>query len=392
MLITLLMQITLAVISADQFGGEPGEGSMSNKRPNKRSRVWEHFEETPDRERAICKHCGSSLSGKSTGGTTHLLRHIEICCKKRDPGDKVRNFGFIQDECWEVEVKKAVLAEIPFSDCKKVLYSLIWPKMDIEKLICNYYEREKERFVTELENLTSQVSFTFDIMEEAGYISLTAHFITNDFNLVKKLIGFKKITDVSSSTCIESTIWSCISDWRLGDKIFMFTHGNDDFAQRVILDLFLNGDFRFSVKCCKQYFTSTLTNILLNIFHWETVKIVKFINSVRTNKSKMDELTQIAKEQGLPAINVGLFMDLNEWKPGYNSIVRIIEYAFRYKEVFCQYAPREAGLMILSQINWERAELILNCSQLLNDMINGLSSFKNPTLNLYIQKKRGNYF
>jgi hypothetical protein len=50
------------------------------------SAVWEWFDEIKDgklRTSAICKHCGTRYSARSTGGTGHLIRHMKSCMKKQ---------------------------------------------------------------------------------------------------------------------------------------------------------------------------------------------------------------------------------------------------------------------------------------------------------------------
>ena len=58
------------------------------------SAVWEWFDEIKDgklRTSAICKHCGTRYSARSTGGTGHLIRHMKSCMKKQKHATMVQS-------------------------------------------------------------------------------------------------------------------------------------------------------------------------------------------------------------------------------------------------------------------------------------------------------------
>jgi len=53
---------------------------VKKRRP--KSKVWEEFTKVfrdGKLQAAVCKHCESSLSAKTTGGTSHLKRHLQSC-------------------------------------------------------------------------------------------------------------------------------------------------------------------------------------------------------------------------------------------------------------------------------------------------------------------------
>jgi hypothetical protein len=64
------------------------EGDRAGK---KRSKAWNDFTEVKDlvngqmvRVSAICIHCKATFSAKSSGGTGHLLRHVDTCAAKKE--------------------------------------------------------------------------------------------------------------------------------------------------------------------------------------------------------------------------------------------------------------------------------------------------------------------
>ena len=78
---------------AHAASGTTSARSSSTSSGAKRSRtseVWQHFdkiiEQGPNRKQvtyAKCKTCGNKLSGKSSDGTGHLMRHATSCAKKQ---------------------------------------------------------------------------------------------------------------------------------------------------------------------------------------------------------------------------------------------------------------------------------------------------------------------
>ncbi|XP_078167983.1 zinc finger BED domain-containing protein RICESLEEPER 1-like isoform X2 [Carex rostrata] len=376
------------------------EGGTSKKR---RSEVWIYFDKTPDNKKAICKYCGRSMVAESKKGTSHLIRHIKVCKKRQQDvdqpvtmgiRDEVRKFGWTNKRYWEVQVMKAIIAEAPFlpSDCKEVQSRLMGP-IDLDKEIGLYYEQEKEKLANEFKHLTSRVCFSYEIIEERvlnlNYISITAHFINEDFNLVNKLIGFKKLTNISES-CVVPTIEKCISGWELGDKIFSFT-GKDhpkyvrslrkDFSPIMSLD----GPY-FHLPCYKIGLTSFYSGSLAPLCSKESANIWNLIESMKAVGCDMDTFNEIAKERGLPPINEDW---LNQYAgssckgkgsdPGRREhAVKMLKEAILYKDVIGNCSKGH-------DIDWERVEVVVKLSDKVHEIIDTMASFNYPTFNLYFR-------
>jgi hypothetical protein len=102
----LLGTTSASAIDLDDTGAQTGMGStsptadastsvpMPSKRSRRRgptSKVWLHFEEVTAiqngkevRVSAICLHCKNSMSAKSSSGTGHLIRHLDVCPAKKE--------------------------------------------------------------------------------------------------------------------------------------------------------------------------------------------------------------------------------------------------------------------------------------------------------------------
>jgi hypothetical protein len=96
-----------------------------------KSKVWEEFTKVfrdGKVQAAVCKHCESSLSAKTTGGTSHLKRHLQSCPARpatgrvqlqrpsSHPSSSVeKNPTFVQDMSLELLTKALVSNLCSFS-------------------------------------------------------------------------------------------------------------------------------------------------------------------------------------------------------------------------------------------------------------------------------------
>jgi hAT family C-terminal dimerisation region/BED zinc finger len=397
-------------------GHEIGEGSTPSKRLKTRSKVWEHFVKVGDGTRANCKYCNQDFS-LLYGTTTHLHRHLksfhlpvwdipqpleidesnEIAATNQPSMlnfQLVTNFAFTQEMTREIEVKKAILGNLVFAPLKvrEALNSFI--TMDIEKEIYAYYQKEKEKLIAEFGNLTSRVCFSIGHMGETGWISITAHFINDNLNLMKKLIGFKKIRKLET---VSDIVNSCLSDWKLENKIFSFTGAGDLVDNLDVGEMLLDDEQMFS-HCSKEQVARNYFFDLKRTYSVEKDQIINLLQDALENC--IWRLNIIAKEKGLPPINkdllqgqpIGWVAGTQVWK-FCCSVVEMFKKALLYKDVFCQYPlKRELYDCILKidpyHINWSKVEEAINSFERIALVIGPLSSFKVPTSNLYIQNQR----
>ncbi|KAJ4757217.1 Zinc finger BED domain-containing protein RICESLEEPER 2 [Rhynchospora pubera] len=413
---------------------ESGEKSVSNMGQKRRSEVWDHFQKTPDCQSAICEHCGKILTSTKYSGTSHLKRHLEKCEKRsvggmnqpvrvayseedRDFGlnheehegfsmgniiqplrvvafnEEKRDFGLNQQK-HELQplVKMAIMAKIPLlsSDDKKIWRSLLGP-VNFETEVCGYYQNEKKKLAVQLKHLTSRVSFTCEITGEIkGYCSMTAFFIDDDFNLVKRLIGFKKLNDSGIVAGIES----CISDWKLEDKVFTFTLAPgldqsdviDSLKAKYSSNMLFDGQY-IHVPCCRTTVVDFIDHYIYSFVLKEGRKIREFFETLTSIPSRMSIFNKLAMEMGFPPLNE---IWLEKYAEDLDSVVIMLKDVILYKDVFSQYVLTEIGQWHFTQanpccINWKRVELAVQLIVPISDTVNGWSNCQYPTANLYFR-------
>ncbi|MQL82114.1 hypothetical protein Taro_014588 [Colocasia esculenta] len=232
--------------------------SSSTKGRRLRSIVWNDF----TRERkgddgfvAICNHCQKVLSGGSQHGTTHLKKHSRICIPYQDTrrgksGDN-EDFKFNQELNRGKLAHMLVMHEYPFSmvehcgfvDFVKSLqpqfkmFTRNTHKEDCIKL----YEKEKDKMCKFFNKITFRVTLTADIwtsINMVGYISLTCHFIDDDWRLQKKILNFLSFEYPHSGEEIYKTIKKLLVDWNLDKKLCSIVLdnalSNDKFVRELI--------------------------------------------------------------------------------------------------------------------------------------------------------------
>ena len=195
---------------------ESSDDSNSTQTRAKRSKVWEHFEqnlvEVDNGFRAICKYCRMQLSTKS--GTSSLRTHISQYCHaigevKRNKfiatlKKPIENFVFDPQISRERMIDFVIHAEIPFNKFEDPYFEPWVQSMQptlrgvgrqtVRNDCLKKYWRMKQDIQNELASLDSHVCLTSDLwtsVQNLGYMVVTAHYITPDFKIKKKIISFK---------------------------------------------------------------------------------------------------------------------------------------------------------------------------------------------------------
>lgn len=104
--------------------GNPVDDNKTPKEKKKRaltSDVWNHLVNigigTDGKEKCKCKGCGSILGCKATGGTTHLIRHVDSCKflveKHGDMGDILLDMeGRLKRKKFDQKVNREIISEM----------------------------------------------------------------------------------------------------------------------------------------------------------------------------------------------------------------------------------------------------------------------------------------
>ncbi|XP_039116476.1 zinc finger BED domain-containing protein RICESLEEPER 3-like [Dioscorea cayenensis subsp. rotundata] len=267
-----------------------GDENVEPESKRGRSDVWEHFDKLPpidaNSQRAQCKYCKKAYSCKSTGGTSHLRRHLTKCPKRvcRDirqytishqtttSGTSFSNYK-IDVEIIRREIAMMIaIDEQPFIMVENIGFRRViaaacpefkmMSRKTIKRDIMLLYKRERQNLKDILIECPSRICLTSDTWKsitEDHYICVTAHFIDHEWLLHKRLIHFKLIPPPYDSFSIEDEINTCVAQWNIQHKLFSITLDNLSTNDCVVSLLksrlnqrgFLpcDGEF-FHIRCC----------------------------------------------------------------------------------------------------------------------------------------------
>jgi hypothetical protein len=244
-------------------------GSASTNTGSKRSRtsgVWQHFDEVamtgPDGRQvtfARCRICKNKLSAKSSGGTGHLKRHAEACAKKQgiqlrqqqlllNPDGTVRTWEYDPMVARENLARLIARQDLPLNFGESPAFenyiknshnprfqavSRQTTTRDLKNVYDKGYESLKELFST----CTFSVSVTSDIWSSRAkedYLSVVVHFIDDDWQMQKRVLGLRLIDVSHTGENIAERIREVIDEFNLADKIFAVTMDNASANSRAM--------------------------------------------------------------------------------------------------------------------------------------------------------------
>ncbi|KAI8567828.1 hypothetical protein RHMOL_Rhmol02G0151900 [Rhododendron molle] len=182
-----------------------------------RSKVWNHFSKIGE-ETARCNHCKKIFVASSAKGISHLKNHIEkpTCPilrnkdgnvpKSATPKVAVASFKFDQERSRMDFATMIIKHNYAFNMAEHEFFEIFCSNLQPFKLVSrntcradvlNVYEIEKSKLYSFLDELSCKMTLTTDIWtsdhQNFGYICLTVHFITDNWELKKKILAFIKI-------------------------------------------------------------------------------------------------------------------------------------------------------------------------------------------------------
>lgn len=336
--------------------------------------------------KAVYLYCGAQLQTKF--GTSSLRSHtaescrlIEDSCRKRFLSTMKSKpepcFMFDPKVCRDLMVKFCIHAEIPFLkfkdpylqpwiDSMQPAFQLIG-RHTIQNDAKKMYEDMKKAIEVELQNLDSRISLTSDMWtssQSLGYMSITAHYITEEFNYKKKIISFKEVKYSHTGYAIEEAIVGCLTEWGIRGKLFTLTldnaTNNTNACEELIKyhkhELLLEGQ-HLHVRCC-AHILNLLVQEGMKIIHGAIHKIRELLKHVDSSPSRLQDFNTIATRMGLSTKN-GIYLDIpNRW----NSTWKMFVEALAYKSVLASYASQKMEISP-SVEEWKKAEAIYEISE-----------------------------
>ncbi|KAL9687412.1 hypothetical protein QQ045_031813 [Rhodiola kirilowii] len=253
--------------------------SISNtlKKTGKNSDVWKYFvkhdEEVNGKkvQRAQCNFCKQKLVCCGNAGTSHLTRHarshINALAKSsdirnqlllvKDKDGMVSNFQYDNVRVRSEIVDFIIRAELPFSfvdthDFAGMIQRGLAPQFKkfssytCKRDVMKRFNACKLELITYFDSYKGRICFTSDMWssrQKMGYMSLTAHWIDDNWTMQKRILSFKMVEYPHTGDSLASHMYEELIAWHLHDKVFTLTldnaSSNDVLVSRLASHLML---------------------------------------------------------------------------------------------------------------------------------------------------------
>ncbi|KAI5441331.1 hypothetical protein KIW84_010697 [Lathyrus oleraceus] len=223
------------VVGAELVNTQPTKKRKASASGSRQSSAcWEHFIRLPDdlvdTPTAACKHCHKKyLCDPRTHGTTNMNHHILKCAKKprtTDPTQTILTYpsaegsslGHVSSKFDKQACRKAlsifvVLDEQPFSAVEgegfKYYSKVMQPQFTlpsrrtVARDCFQLHLDEKQKLKAFFKSDCNRVALTTDCwtsIQNQNYLTLTAHFVDNEWNYQKRIISFTVIPNHKGDT------------------------------------------------------------------------------------------------------------------------------------------------------------------------------------------------
>ncbi|XP_058103795.1 zinc finger BED domain-containing protein RICESLEEPER 1-like isoform X3 [Magnolia sinica] len=413
------------------------------------SSVWNDFEKVKGeggKEFATCKHCKRKLVGDSKKGTSHLHKHLKKCLLynrvhsdrsqlmikaseankdgasplmikaseankdgtsplmikttelSKDGTGSVQNFKFDQERSRNDLARMIILHEYPFSIVNhhgfRTFLNNLQPSFKIVsrntiKADCmKIFDVEKQKMYEVLDKLSCRISLTIDLWtsdQNLGYLSLSAHYIDDNWKLQRSILNFCLVEDLHSGEAISKVVMEKLDNWNIYGKLSSITLDNCSTNDVVVRDLvselvpkglLLKDGELFHVRCCTHVLNLIVHDGLEAICE-VTKKVREVVKFVKSSQLRQHMFNGIARQVRAPQKK--LILDVpTRWKSTY----MMLETALEFKDVISLLAECDSNLKAApSTEEWEKARLTCDCLKLFYDVSRIFSGTKYPTAN-----------
>ncbi|XP_010513486.1 PREDICTED: zinc finger BED domain-containing protein RICESLEEPER 2-like [Camelina sativa] len=293
-----------ANVASGKKSPRPASGTDKPLKPRKkyakRAPVWEHFlQREGDHAKSYCKYCAAEIACDTKAvGTSPMIGHINRCKQYKD---------------WVEKEKQKVISSDNNGNLKVIKYDPMLFRRSINEMVVvnelplSFVESEGwKRFcfnVLSMYNTISRRTSTKDIVamylqEKAALKNLFTHWINSEWELQKRILSFKVITDHKGDTIVGQLIDS-LDDW--GIEKVMVTVDNaknndkalDAFKVQLRLRgedaLLRDGDY-LHMRCCAHILNLIVGDGLKKVNH----HIVAIRNAVKYVRSSFTRLKSFA--------------------------------------------------------------------------------------------------
>lgn len=356
------------------------EINVGNNKPKKtrasrkRSFVWEHYDSFVNikgEHKSKCKYCPKEyFSDTKVHGTSTLRNHLRQCdfypgnkpgaqtniafqTGDDDDGRKMIAWKFDQQSIRKALAYMMIVDELPFKfvEGKGFQHFLnacqpsfrVLSRITMARDCYQLYVEEKKKLGAVLKGNIGRICLTTDTwtsVQRINYMSLTAHYVDNDWILRKKVLNF---CPISSHRGVEigKAVEMCLIKWGIESNVFTITVDNasaNDAAVSYLKSKFANwekcvleGEW-LHVRCIAHVMNLIVQDGLSHI--GKSVDCVRAaVKYIRQSPQRLRKFKEFAELEKCPSTK-SLVLDVpTRW----NSTYLMLETAQNYERAFARY-------------------------------------------------------
>lgn len=227
----------------------------------KQSQLWGNFASgldyrAPHKAKVACRWCGKIMqhpqaSPKSKGNLSSLKNHLASCqAKSAIPPSieqfhqsglrRAADFSYSSKNLRVAQLDMSVMCNMPFSLArapefldfvnmvrKSTSNDELSDRKRLAKDLKKEAARSRDQLKIDFSNLKSRVSVSLDAWTSPNhcpFLGIMVHFIDNDYQLRREVLGFEILTGIHSGANMADTVWSVLTEYGLLDKVGDIKH------------------------------------------------------------------------------------------------------------------------------------------------------------------------
>lgn len=254
------------------------------------------------------------------------------------------------------------------------------------------FNLEKEQLKQSMSRTPNRICLTSDCwtsINNEGFISLTAHFVDENWKLNSKFLSFCKMNPPHSGIELANKVFECLKDWGIDRKVFSLTLDNalaNDNMKKLLKEqlclqnsLLCAGEF-FHVRC-SAHILNPIVQKGLKVTSVALSKIRESIKYVKASEGRMIHFKDCVKQVGNIDTKVGLRMDVpTRW----NSTFAMLESAIKYRRAFVKLSLTDSHFVHCPTTEeWMRGEVMCDFLRPFYVITNLFFGSSYPTSNAY---------
>ncbi|PIA59621.1 hypothetical protein AQUCO_00400484v1, partial [Aquilegia coerulea] len=312
-----------------------------------------------------------------TNGTSHLNRHMSSCIKRtsdvqqtiigRTPTGGIFSFTFSQMVARKETVRYFVREEVPFVKVEKPAFRRWMRKAfgpqfkppcraTMRNDVMQIFEQEKTVLKDLLQNIPGKICLTSDMWtsnQKLGYLCITAHFITKDWKLHKRVISFPMLPSPHTA------MYANLLNWNICDKIGTVTldnASNNDSAVARLKDSLFENDFLsrelFHLRCSAHVINLLVKDGLEHVLP-SLENIRESVRHIKSSQAKLQSFFACCERLNMKKRRLPIDM-CTRW----DSTYIMLFHAIPYQKVFDLFFYESDFRYVPSLTDWNHATVI----------------------------------